>query len=358
MKKIILVLTLLVVFTGIMACERDHTHKFLGELTVIKEPTCGENGQANMCCGECGAILNTTILPKTNNHNEILISGFDATCNSVGLSDGKKCADCGEVIVAQLPLPVKAHTEGVISSVDPTCENTGLSEGVECTICKTIMVEQQILPRIAHTYDNVYDDVCNQCGYVRTLECEHNETEIVMGYEATCTSSGLTNGVNCRNCGEIVIAQEVITIIPHTEVIDESIESTCTSGGLTEGKHCSVCNTVIVAQIVTEIKEHNFGEWVTVKESTELEYGLKERYCQCGKIDTLVIDKIIKGSKGLEYTLNTDGLSYSVIGIGTCKEVNIVIPNMYNGLPVTQISDHAFSGCTSLVNVSIPNTCG
>ena len=58
-------------------------------------------------------------------------------------------------------------------------------------------------------------------------------------------------------------------------------------------------------------------------------------------------------SEGLEFTLNEDGESYSVTGIGTCTDADIVIPNTYNGKPVTGIGDFAFSGCTDITSVVI-----
>ena len=47
-------------------------------------------------------------------------------------------------------------------------------------------------------------------------------------------------------------------------------------------------------------------------------------------------------SAGLEYTLNEDGVSYSVTGIGTCTDTVLVIPGTYNGYPVTAIGSYAF----------------
>lgn len=63
--------------------------------------------------------------------------------------------------------------------------------------------------------------------------------------------------------------------------------------------------------------------------------------------------RVIIPSQGLEYTLNDDGASYTVTGIGTCTDTSIGIPSEYNGLPVTAIGEFAFSNCTSLVSVEI-----
>lgn len=72
--------------------------------------------------------------------------------------------------------------------------------------------------------------------------------------------------------------------------------------------------------------------------------------------DTQVV-KINAGnsSKGLSYTLNDDGNSYSVSGIGTCTDTDIVIPSIYEGKPVTSIADSAFRG-SNLISVVIPDS--
>ena len=58
----------------------------------------------------------------------------------------------------------------------------------------------------------------------------------------------------------------------------------------------------------------------------------------------------------LEYVLSGDGQSYIVSGIGTCTDTDIVIPNTYNDLPVTEIGDYAFLDCDSLTSVTIPHS--
>jgi hypothetical protein len=61
-------------------------------------------------------------------------------------------------------------------------------------------------------------------------------------------------------------------------------------------------------------------------------------------------------SQGLDYTLSDDGTYYSVTGIGTCEDTDIIIPKEYKGLPVTGIYDYAFEGCSSLTSVTIPDS--
>ena len=43
-------------------------------------------------------------------------------------------------------------------------------------------------------------------------------------------------------------------------------------------------------------------------------------------------------SEGLEFSLNIDCASYSVVGLGNCIDANVVIPKTYEGLPVTNAS--------------------
>lgn len=61
-------------------------------------------------------------------------------------------------------------------------------------------------------------------------------------------------------------------------------------------------------------------------------------------------------SVGLEYTLSEDGISYSVTGAGTCKDIDIIIPKKYNGLPIKGIDSNAFYYCTSLTSIEIPDS--
>ena len=80
-------------------------------------------------------------------------------------------------------------------------------------------------------------------------------------------------------------------------------------------------------------------------------------FASCGENDGGGSDGTEKVySKGLEYALNEDGESYSLVGIGTCEDTDLVIPSTYDGLPITTIGERAFSDCGNLTEVVIPDS--
>ena len=320
------------------------------------DATCTSTGLTNgLKCKKCGEIVKSQEVIQIKSHTEVIDAAVEATCTSTGLTQGKHCSVCGTITLEQAEIPIKAHTEVVDSAIDATCTNEGITEGKHCSVCSVVLVAQKPTPVISHSYDDKYDDNCNVCGFIREAECAHKETLTLAGYAATCTSTGLTNGSKCKKCGVILTAQEIIAVKPHTEVVDAAIEATCTTAGLTEGKHCSVCYLVIVSQEVIPATGHNLGEWVIVRNPTVNEEGVKERYCSCGMKEAESIDRLIP-SEGLEFELNSDYKSYKVMGRGSCTDTDIVIPDTYNGLPVTIIYTDAFRNDRSLTSVVIPNS--
>ena len=65
-------------------------------------------------------------------------------------------------------------------------------------------------------------------------------------------------------------------------------------------------------------------------------------------------DEPLDGSEGLEYELK--GKSYTVTGIGTCTDAELVVPSRYMGKPVTAIAPGAFRGCDFLTSVYTPDS--
>ncbi len=93
---------------------------------------------------------------------------------------------------------------------------------------------------------------CEVCSEVLVAQEEvpmiaHSEEVLEKGKAPTCTETGLTDKIHCSACGE-TYKQEEIPALGHTDVIDSAVAPTCTQTGLTEGKHCGICSEVLVAQ--------------------------------------------------------------------------------------------------------------
>ena len=73
-------------------------------------------------------------------------------------------------------------------------------------------------------------------------------------------------------------------------------------------------------------------------------------------LSLLVVSLKAASVDDLTFTLNDDGVSYSVTGCSEAATGELIIPSTYNGLPVTSIGDEAFFNCVSLTRVTIPES--
>ena len=68
-----------------------------------------------------------------------------------------------------------------------------------------------------------------------------------------------------------------------------------------------------------------------------------------------VNDKPTYCSQGLAYTLSEDETYYTV-GVGTCKDTEVIIPATYKGKPVSNIGQYGFVNCTWITKVMLPSS--
>lgn len=209
------------------------------------------------------------------------------------------------------------HQEGILPAVESTCVEHGKTEGRYCVACEKILVPQVEAPLKAHTYDNSVDAICNVCEHERKIGCYHINIDILPSVESTCTQTGFTEGRKCKDCEEILVEQEI-----------------------------------------TSPKEHTPTDWIIDKNPTANEEGAKHIECSVCKevIYCSTIPALASESEGLEYTLNSDGKTYSVNGIGNCTSSDVVIAETHDGKPVTKIANYAFRNCTSIRNITIPKS--
>ena len=214
--------------------------------------------------------------------------------------------------------------------------------------------------------------LCGECGEIMVEQEVIPAAGHTPGADATCTESQ-----NCTVCGEIMnsanghipsapatctTAQtctvchiELAPALGHTEVIDSAVAATCTKSGKTEGKHCSACGIVFVKQNSLPAKGHTLGNWVVDKQPALGVEGNKYRYCTvCGGARQNEVIEMLY-SQGLEYGLLDDG-TYEVSGMGTCTNTIVAIPHVYEGNAVTKIGNRAFYHCKTMTSVIIPDS--
>ena len=143
----------------------------------------------------------------------------------------------------------------------------------------------------------------------------------------------------------------------HTHSYTETVTApTCTEDGFTT--YTCECGDSYTDNPVQKLG-HTESDWLVDKQATYEETGSQHKECTvCHEVlqneDIPVLEK--PDSEGLSYTLSNDENYYIVSGIGTCGDMDIVIPSTYEGKPVKEIGYQAFSSCRNLTSVVIPDS--
>ena len=124
------------------------------------EPTCTIAGVKVGYCTNCQTTT-TEEIPALG-HTEVIIEGYPATCESIGLTDSSYCEVCGVAIVVPQAIPTLEHNyQANWQTLNaPTCSDNGLA----IKICKDCFsITKETLPATGHTDVNA-DNYCDSCG--------------------------------------------------------------------------------------------------------------------------------------------------------------------------------------------------
>lgn len=158
----------------------------------------------------------------------------------------------------------------------------------------------------------------NEGGVPEVPTHEHEYAQSVVA--PSCTEKGYTK-YTCA-CGDTYNSNEVDATGHTLGAWVEEIPSNCTTNGTKGHYTCSAC-------------EKDFDEEKVEITDLTIVAGHSYQYGVCVGCE----DKRV--SEGLEYTLN--GSYYVVSGLGTCTDMNIVVPDTYENLPVKEIGSDAFT---------------
>ena len=311
-----------------VCCTNDDCDYLFGELTgpytidalghywismPSDSPSCTSDGHtAYQLCGRCYKSEGYQILPALG-HNMLPVAEKPATCTNNGHTAYSACSRCSHT-VGKKTLYAFGHTPGEIkieNLVEPTCVEWGSYDRViRCVTCNVIL-------------DSEHWDV---------EPVVHNELAIIEAKDPTCTEPGWVEYEGCAKCGYVENFEDYqIPATGHSYVYHEGKAPECFEAGYHAYETCSVCDYTTFSEIPA-LGGHNYGA---------------DGHCQNSPCTAYV-------SINLAYASNGSG--WTVIGIGTCTDTAIVIPEVYMGAPVTAIGDEAFKGNENITSVVIPDS--
>ncbi len=281
--------------------------------------TCENNGiKGHYECSSCHKYFDTNkneinnLVINNLGHNLAHYDKLNPTCTEDGYEAYEECSRCD--YTTYKTINKLGHNLIHYERLEATCTSIGHEAYEECSRCDYTTYKE--IAKKPHDYkvewshdENSHYHECKNCD--ATSDVTNHTFTWIIDKDSTCKDEGLKHE-ECEVCHYTRNENTVIELKEHTIVTDKAVEATCTSTGLTEGKHCSVCNEVLVKQEVVAKKEHAFGEWHVVKEATTKEDGKEERTCSsCNTTESRSIAKITKkGCKG--------NMATSIITLITC----------------------------------------
>ena len=232
---------------------------------------------------------------EEHTHNLTLVAAKAATCTTAGNSAYYTCDGCdkwfadatGSVEITDktsVKIPAPGHTAGTEWKSDDT------NHWHECSRCHDKKDEA------AHDYGS--DNVCDTCGYYKTVPHTHNLT-LVAAKAATCTEGGKEAYYKCEGCGkfyEDVLGTKEITdlaswgnIAKIAHTAKQTVTKATPTANGTIVNYCSVCKKTLSTTVIPNASS------IKLK-ATSLTYN--------GKVRTPKV--IVKDRTGKTLVKNTD----------------------------------------------------
>ena len=271
-------------------------------------PLTTDNASQALVGGKLYSKWSKTATTECQHANAEWQTTLEPTCTQPG-SKHKVCPSCNEELQVEA-IPATGHSFGEWTTVvESTCTQKGQEERT-CSCGEKETRDKQLADHTFGDWTMAKAATCTEAGVMeRSCSCGEKETsaikptghteETLPAVDATCTTTGLTEGTKCSVCGTVIVAQQVVGTINHNYVdgkctvcklVDPAVcthnvgdwivdtPATCTTEG---SKHieCTLCKTVLQTETIPAT-DHNYTSVVTPPTCTE--QGYTTHTCECG----------------------------------------------------------------------------
>ncbi len=368
------------VIIGVMAitikADAANRHEHVWDKNYEVAATCEKDGISVYTCA-CEEYKIEGIQAK--GHQISLVERKDATCKESGWEEYEDCTICG--VGEKVEIPPLEHVIMQYPAQEPTCASVGWKEYEACTLCDyTTYEEISVLEHANLTEEILREVTCETVGITLhiCLDCGKVDSEISkeLGHDwgnATITSNAIE--YTCERCYETKTESTEHEHIYSRQKIIES--ATCKKDGL-KILYCACGDSI--SQVISKLG-HDYENGICRSCGALKEAGNNNTADSGnGSGNGSINDNNSNGNNGdninnnasggdennnqaesnyklalgtLTYRLNKDETGYICTGIEEdyCNE--IIIPDTYNGLPITEIAKNTFVSMYQLHRVTI-----
>lgn len=348
-------------------------------------------------------------LPQEHVHEPVFVEGIEPDCTAPGILAHWECG-CGKYFADETCQTPLGEDELILSpdgheyepvTTEPTCTEQGYTKYV-CSACGDSYIDgssytppsehdlfvEQVITESDCTHGGERKLACRNCEYVRIEslpELGHDYKETIVQPE--CDAEGYTI-YRCTRCGD-EYKDNFTQKLPHSYE-PTVVPSTCTERGYTKYT-CTACgHNYIDEQSYTPEKGHSYkvaeevlpdcehaghrkfvcgacgdGYTVTLPETGHMWQVAEEGYTQEGAPYTVYVCSACGADRREEGDppSATEGLIFAAAGdhcavagiLSNDKAIELVIPSVHDGLPVTEIAESAFEDNLQIISASLPH---
>ena len=348
-------------------------------------------------------------LPQEHVHEPVFVEGIEPDCTAPGILAHWECG-CGKYFADETCQTPLGEDELILSpdgheyepvTTEPTCTEQGYTKYV-CSACGDSYIDgssytppsehdlfvEQVITEPDCTHGGERKLACRNCEYVRIEslpELGHDYKETIVQPE--CDAEGYTI-YSCTRCGD-EYKDNFTQKLPHSYE-PTVVPSTCTERGYTKYT-CTACgHNYIDEQSYTPENGHSYkvaeevlpdcehaghrkfvcgacgdGYTVTLPETGHMWQVAEEGYTQEGAPYTVYVCSACGADRREEGDppSATEGLIFAAAGdhcavvgiLSNDKAIELVIPSVHDGLPVTEIAESAFEDNLQIISASLPH---